>query len=419
MKNCISIIIPIIRPKKAERCIASIKKYGGLPETQYEIVTDLDEERIGCPKMVKKLVSQTQHDLVMFLGDDTIMEQDCLKNALETMQSFPDEWGLVGLNDHHHDGLEVATHWMAHKRLLPYLDDEFFHTGYKHTRCDVELTERCMELGRYIFCPIASVTHNHPNFNTAQSDADYMESYSNSVVEHDHKLHRQRKLDRIGPTFAIALPLVDEMVHRNFMVTFLLMPKPNFTLLMPRFTSGRMAANIAQVRNDLVLQSLGRYGSYSHLIMLDTDQLYPTDCIEKFVQHAADGYKVVGTPVHRSWPPFDPILLRGKPGRYYHVPDKDCYSGEMIEVDATGCGAIMYSTDVFYGIDYPWFNIYRTEEGKTVGEDIGFCQMLRAADIPIFVDTSIEIGHLVTYEVKKETHMLFKKLNNFNYREAA
>ena len=419
MGEKISIIIPVIRPEKAKRCIASIYKNGGLPDSQFEIVTEEDHDRIGAPKMVKRLVEKAKHEIIVFLGDDTTLEQDCLKNALETMHSFPDDFGLVGLNDHHHEGTDLATHWMAHKKLLPFLDGEFFHTGYIHTRCDVELTERCIELGRYIFCPIAGLTHHHPNYGAADSDDDYKNAYAPDTIIHDQKLHRERKLDRVGPTFAIALPLVDEMVHRNFMVTFMLMAKPDFALLMPRFTPGSMAANIAEVRNDLVQQSMGKYGSYSHLIMLDTDQIYPGDCIEKFVQHAMDGYKIVGTPVHRSWPPFDPILLRGEQGKYLHVSDEECYSGDMIEVDATGCGAIMYSTDIFYDIKYPWFHITKDKDGKTIGEDIGLCQKMKAAGYSIHVDTSIEIGHMVTYEVKRETHMLFRKLNDFQYREAA
>ncbi len=418
MGEKISIIIPVIRPEGAKKCIQSIHERGGLPESQYEIVTEVDTERIGAPKMVARLVGKAKYDLVMFLGDDTEVEQDCIRNAYDTMQTFPDNWGLVGLNDHHHEGANLATHWLAHKKLLPYLDNEFFHVGYLHTRCDVELTERCIELGRYIHCEIAGLIHHHPNFGTAETDNDYQNAYANDNLVHDQKLHRERKISRVGPTFAIALPLINEMVHRNFMVSFMLMAKPSYTLLMPRFTPGKMAANIADVRNDLVMQSLGQYGSYSHLIMLDTDQIYPFDCIEKFVQHAAEGYKVVGTVVHRSWPPFDAILYRGTPGKYLHVPDKEIYSGDMVEVDATGTGAIMYSTDIFFDIKKPWYQITKDEDGKNIGEDIGLCQKLRNLGIKIFVDTSIEIGHLVTYEVKRETYDLYKKLNHFQYREA-
>jgi hypothetical protein len=418
MGEKISIIIPVIRPEKAKRCIASIYKNGGLPDSQFEIVTEEDHDRIGAPKMIKKLVAKAKHDIVCFLGDDTTVEEDCLKNALDTMQTFPDGWGMVGLNDQHHDGSDVATHWMAHKRLLPFLDGEFFHTGYKHTRCDVELTERCIELGRYIHCLIATITHHHPHTDKALMDEDYMRVYDRDMVVPDQRLYRQRKLDRVGPTLAIAFPLIDDDVSVQFMVSFLAMEKPDFTLLMPRFKVGRMATNIAGIRNDLISQAMGMYGSYSHVIMLDTDQLYPLDTITKMLQHAVDGYKMVGTPVHRSWPPFDPILYRGKLGKYKHVPDEECYSGDMVEVDATGCGAVMYSTDIFLDIPMPWYEIRRGLDGKTVGEDVGVCWKIRNAGHKIFVDTSIEIGHLVKYEVKRETYELYKRLNHMGYREA-
>ena len=94
----VSIVIPIIRPESAQRCVEAIKKNAGLPIGQYEIVSGLDTHRVGCPEMVKKLVAKTKNDLVMFLGDDTEPKKDFLKNALEAMESLPDGWGVVGLN---------------------------------------------------------------------------------------------------------------------------------------------------------------------------------------------------------------------------------------------------------------------------------------------------------------------------------
>jgi len=186
----VSIILPVIRPDRVWRCVVAIKANAGVDD--YEIVTDVDEERIGCPKMVKQLVAKSIGDLVCFLGDDTIPQPDFLLNALAAMQDLPDGWGLVGLNDEHQNGNKLATHWLADKRLLPLLDGEFFHTGYKHTRCDRELTIRCQQMGRYTWAKDAVIKHEHPVFGSAIVDEDYERVYSEEYIEHDKWLFRRR-----------------------------------------------------------------------------------------------------------------------------------------------------------------------------------------------------------------------------------
>ncbi len=130
----VSIIVPVIRPDKAARCISFALENAGIPFENIRIVSEEDKERIGCPKMVKLLVGKAKTDLVCFLGDDTIPQPGWLRVALEKMEELPGGWGLVGLNDMAQDGELFATHWVASKKLLPFLDDEFFCTEYFHSK---------------------------------------------------------------------------------------------------------------------------------------------------------------------------------------------------------------------------------------------------------------------------------------------
>lgn len=157
----VSIIIPVIRPESAARCIEAVRRNAGIPPEQYEVLTERDTEGIGCPRMVKRLVERSRGEHVCFLGDDTIPQPGFLAAALEVMRQFPDGWGLVALNDGIHDG-RLATHWLASRKLLPLLGGEFFHTGYQHNFCDLELTRRCRELGRYAYAKDARIRHDHP-----------------------------------------------------------------------------------------------------------------------------------------------------------------------------------------------------------------------------------------------------------------
>jgi len=210
-KDKISIIIPVVRIAGAKRCIASIERNAGIPSEDYEIVTEIDHDRIGCPKMVKKLVEKTKYDFVCFLGDDTEIEEDCLKIALETMAKLPDGWGLTGLNDNFHDGNSKATHWLGSKQLLPLLGGEFFHTGYVHCRCDKELTNRAKKLKRYIWAIDAKLKHNHPAIKGVpreEWDNDYKKAYLEENVLADNALFasRERQEKRKNFNWAKLLP---------------------------------------------------------------------------------------------------------------------------------------------------------------------------------------------------------------------
>lgn len=192
----VSICIPYIRKKKFKRCVKLIRANAGYQN--YEILSFYDRHRIGCPLGLKKLVDRSTGDAVCFIGDDCLPEPGFLKHAVEDMKKITDGWGLVGLNDM--TGRTLPTHWLAHKKLLPYLGGEFFHTGYTHCCCDVELLERVQELGRFIYSEHSIVLHDHPmiqyqNRPKAETDKDYARVYSKEVWGRDRALFALRKFN--------------------------------------------------------------------------------------------------------------------------------------------------------------------------------------------------------------------------------
>jgi hypothetical protein len=187
----VSIIIPYIR-ESVHTTILTANWFAGIPKSEYEILAEEDKERIGCPRMVKRLVEKSQGDLICFLGDDSIPDHDFLKFAIEDMhQQLPQGWGLVGFNDR--TGRTLPTHWLADNRLLPHLDNEYFHTGYTHCFCDNELMIRCHELGRYYYSKRAVVIHNHPILTGHELTGDYARVYAKEVYEKDRQLFEKRR----------------------------------------------------------------------------------------------------------------------------------------------------------------------------------------------------------------------------------
>lgn len=206
-------------------------------------------------------------------------------------------------------------------------------------------------------------------------------------------------------SLSIGIPLTFPFVPSGFFYSFARMERPDYTLI--HADNGP----IDTLRNDLVEKALSLRAT--HLIMMDTDQIYPVNTIPKLLSHKLP---VVGCMVHRRYPPFDPIMLRGKPGEYYGV--EEFTPGELVEVDATGAGCLLFDMQVFRKMPAPWFKFRRLDTGEGIGEDIGFCLDLRAAGYRIFVDTSLECGHLTTLCVNRQTHRLYRSMKEKQHQDA-
>jgi len=422
----ISVIIPIIRKEASERCISSINKNAGVDKGQYEIVAGFDTRGEGCPKMVKSLADKAKYDLVMFLGDDTEPEKDFMKNALKAMDSLPDGWGVVGLNTQDiriGTGNQVA-HWLADRRILEHIPGgDFFSTEYKHCWCDNELQDIALDLGRWVWAEDARIKHNHPINQSAKDDEGYQKAYSEKNKIHDYKTYclrkRARMKEKYGVKLAIAVPLTDATVYAQFFFSFIKVITEYMTslfhqgksvgvdVLMPDFP-----AQIDAARNNLVHQAL--VSGCTHILMMDSDQIYETpDMINKLLDH---NKPVVGARVHRRYPPFDPLLLRGEVDAMYQVPDEEVQNEDgsfekEVPVDFTGTGCILYNMEIFTDtIDETWFKLRKGGRGQAVGEDISFCERLGELKIPIVVDSSINIRHLSLLAVDWGTYKLFQKI---------
>jgi hypothetical protein len=147
--------------------------------------------------MVNLLTERAHHDLVCFLADDTIPEPDFLKNSLIAMSNLPDGFGTVALNDYLRPKEELAAHFLASKKMLPFLDGYFFSPEYTHCYCDRELTDKSKAWGRFVFCEDSKLLHEHPIFkgNMNLWDKDYARVYSGKSIAHDELTYDRRMFD--------------------------------------------------------------------------------------------------------------------------------------------------------------------------------------------------------------------------------
>lgn len=214
---------------------------------------------------------------------------------------------------------------------------------------------------------------------------------------------------------AIAIPHFGTQMYTSFWWTWSMMlgrtlsERPgNYVLLKPSFPSQAETEKrcISEIRNNLVEQALDEV--CTKIIMLDSDQTYPSNTIIKLLSHDVP---IVTGQVHRRYPPFDPIMLRGELHKYKSIPFEEMYSADLVEIDATGAACMCIETKVFLDIKCPWFEaIEKTDEQRPVGEDINFCWKARQSGYKIFMDTSIEIGHLGIRNFGKMDHLLYRKV---------
>ena len=194
----------------------------------------------------------------------------------------------------------------------------------------------------------------------------------------------------------VGIPLSHQMIPSAFFDSFVGMVKPPFTYF--RTSNGP----IHEMRNNIARSAVE--SGCTHLIMMDTDQMYHPDTIPRLLSHRLP---IAGCLVYRRYPPFDPLMMRGVLGSYHTVTEWEPNS--LVEVDATGTGCIMFNMSVFRGMPYPWFKTGKFQ-GQPIGEDVGFCSELRAAGYKIFVDTSIPAGHLSQIQITESFWRLHSKI---------
>ncbi len=196
---------------------------------------------------------------------------------------------------------------------------------------------------------------------------------------------------------AIGIPCDFPMVPIAFFQSMMVMERPSFELLM------NDNGHIDDLRNNLVM--MAQKAGCTHLIMMDTDMVYHPQTIPRLLSHRLP---IVGALTFRRYPPFDPLLMSRPEGEKKYQIKEGWQEGDLVEVDATGAGCLMFDMEVFSAMPYPWFKMRKNPDGSPIGEDIGFCQDLKAAGYKIFVDTSVPSSHLTTLAVDMGTHNLYK-----------
>ncbi len=154
----------------------------------------------------------------------------------------------------------------------------------------------------------------------------------------------------------------------------------------------------ADQARDLAVWYLLDHPRYTHIVMLDGDQVHPHNIVDRLLRHLAKNpeRQVVAGLSYRRGPPFEPMAYVG--GEVLSNLDAG-----LVRVDTMSTGAIAIAREVFETIQPTWFGYGYDDvwERRYTTDDIHFCRRCKAAGIDVYVDTDTTSPHLYTERVDR------------------
>jgi hypothetical protein len=159
----------------------------------------------------------------------------------------------------------------------------------------------------------------------------------------------------------------------------------------PVQTGISMSNHIDDNRNRIVLKALE--GSSTHIMMIDTDMIFPADGIYRLLQQEKD---IIGGNYNKRLLPLSDgstsstVKMRGRLGEPVPIgaiPDKTfrCHS--------TPGGFLLIRKSIFDKIRFPYFSSYQKGYSYYT-EDVDFGEKCAKAGISVWCDPTINIGHI-------------------------
>lgn len=154
----------------------------------------------------------------------------------------------------------------------------------------------------------------------------------------------------------------------------------------------------------------------SHILMIGCDQIHPVDMIPRLIERVENGCDVITALVPANQNPGDANYFQKlafiKDGEGFKVPD---LTEDLIEIDYIGSGVLMFPTSALSKIKKPWFketfSDIETYE-RTGYVDSQFVYRLKSeAGLKVWVDTTINVKHLIPFEVDETFEERFNDWN--------
>lgn len=155
---------------------------------------------------------------------------------------------------------------------------------------------------------------------------------------------------------------------------------------------------------------------FAGFITFDDDCLPPPEAIQKLIAHHEAGKPMVSGLGYMRGFPYTPTLARYFDEGATLIEDpitgdiqlsgftwleQEAVSGEVVSVDFCGMPITLVGRDVLLKLERPFFQNWL--EGGSTTHDVYFCRKVRDAGVSIYVDTTIDCGHLVAQPIVNKT----------------
>lgn len=152
-------------------------------------------------------------------------------------------------------------------------------------------------------------------------------------------------------------------------------------------------------RQEMMMQLVA--AGVTHILWIDTDMSFPPDALVRLLHHQK--YVVGINYAKRTLDPPSFVALKEvggdeEYGRFLRTFEEDT---GLEEVEGLGFGMTLMRTVIAGALPHPsegpWFgHEWLPKRRNWVGEDIYFCNLLRAAGVPMYVDHDLskEVGHI-------------------------
>ncbi len=217
-------------------------------------------------------------------------------------------------------------------------------------------------------------------------------------------LSRQRhQPSQERPKLAIAYPWQSPFLYTGFVESALNLRQPEGWDV--RWFRGTGWC-VARMHNHGVEQAL-KWGADA-ICLLDPDQVYEDDALERLMVRLDEGCEVVGALVplrsfipENGMKPFQSMawIKKGDKQILARIDESD---GDLQEVHTVGTGVLMLQSSLFSKLGKPWFfeRIDQPSFNRNGGHDTRFVGRLRKElGAKIWVDTTIKVKHLEIFEI--------------------
>ncbi len=188
------------------------------------------------------------------------------------------------------------------------------------------------------------------------------------------------------PKIALLLPVYGAIPSICFvnLVNFILDSLRSF----PMTVSFVDSTYLPRARNMLVENFLKSGADYA--LFVDSDMLLPKNAVETLLGH---GKEVVSAHYFRRNPPYESVAQRKAGEKYETIPEPSL--GDEFEADATGMGCMLVKREVIEKLaqQKPIFTVEDKENSSVKGEDVIFCDKIKAAGYKIWVSKKVRAGH--------------------------